>query len=189
MSAPLEAVPSRPPSPDLPRTAVVGEPPAPGPADVVAVHRLRRAITEHLGEVPNLQAHLGLLDARGAWYGWHAAPAWDPDQGEALFGVIRHVVRTQLSEPPPAPDVEGWVAAGRPRDPLLALVWGRVVAARWPGGGAPVPLAERAPGVAHPLDEVLAAWPADGLDGFIHAYAVVEAAIEDRGIPMPSVTA
>lgn len=171
---------------------VVGNVPPAGPVDCVTVRRLRRAIGDHLGEVPNLDAHLGLLDARGAWYGWHTVAAWDPAQGEAFFGLIRHAVRTLFPGPAPAPDIEGWLAGGRPSRAALAGTWTRVLEARYPGrtvGSLPFPITVRPAGVHHHVDMIVAGWPELGLDGFIHSYATLEATVDVHGITLPDIGA
>lgn len=163
---------------------VIGAPPAYGRPDPLSLRRLRHAIEHRLGHLTTLDAHLGLLDARGAWYAWHAVHAWDPDQGEALFGVVRHVVRTQLPGPTPQPDIEGWLTAGRPANRVLAAAWEQVLIARWP---EPPRVVVRAATAPHPVDEVVAHWPARQFPGFVHAYATVEATLETHAITLPPI--
>jgi hypothetical protein len=167
-----------------PVVATIGPAPLAGPADPLSLRRLRHAIVARMGEVLSLDAHLALIDTRGAWYAWHAVNAWEPDQGEALFGLVRHVVRTQLAGPPPAPDVEGWLAAGRPRDRELIGAWDQVLEARWPNA---VSIVGRQAGAGHSLDAVVTRWPAGQFAGFVHAYATVEATLERHAIQIPPV--
>lgn len=183
MSAPLRPLPT--PGPIEITGRVIGTPPPPGPADQVSLARVRRAVITHLGPVPNLDAHLGLLDARGAWYAPQVAPAWDHPDPEAFFGLVRHVVRTQMPGPAPVPDVEGWITAGRPADAELAFVWDRMRVARYPFSAPPV--THRDPGTGHPVDEVVRAWPVDH-GSFIVAYTTVEATLDLHRITLPAVT-
>ncbi len=172
--------------------AVIGSAPEAGPVDELAAARLRRAIATHLGAVPNLDAHLALLDARGAWYAIHAVAGWDPAQGEAFFGLVRHAVRTLMGGPVPAPDIEGWLAAGPPADPRTAGTWIEVLQARFPSlhvGSLPNPAIARPVGDVHHVDVIVENWPAGGLPGFIHAYATVEATLDEHGLTLPPIDA
>ncbi|HEX2904511.1 MAG TPA: hypothetical protein VHO01_13740, partial [Jatrophihabitans sp.] len=91
-----------------------GEAPAAAALDDLARARIRRTLAARFGDLPTLTAHVELLDTRGAWYAARAMHAWPTHQGDSFFGVVRHVVRTQLAGPPSAPDLEAWLAAGRP---------------------------------------------------------------------------
>ena len=183
MSATLRGLPTH--AATGPVVATIGHAPLAGPLDPLTLRRLRHAIATRLGEIVSLDAHLDLIDTRGAWYAWHAVNAWEPDQGEALFGLVRHVVRTQLAGPPPAPDVEGWLTGGRPRDRELAGAWDQVLEARWPSAGS---IVGRQAGKGHPLDVVVTRWPAGQFAGFVHAYATLEATLECHAITIPPVT-
>lgn len=190
MSPNLRALQGRRRDTGSPVVAILGEAPGPGPVDAVTERRLRRAIDMHLGEVRNLDAHLGLLDARGAWYGLHTAAAWDPAQGEAFFGLVRHAVRTLMPGPVPAPDIEGWLAAGRPAQVRLAGAWSRILEARYPGcavGSLPFPLVARPSRTDHHVDAIIDRWPTGGFGGFVHAYATLEATLDTHAISLPDV--
>lgn len=160
-------------------------------ADEVSIMRLRRVLDRTFGEIPNLEHHLALLDSRGVLYATHAVSCWENDRPEMFFGVVRHVIRTQCDGPPPSPDVEGWLTAGRPDDaqhPHLALKWDLLNLARYGRQALPaVPRsAEPDPGVSG-MDAILDQWP--DLPAFVTAYARVERFIDSAAITLPPLTA
>jgi hypothetical protein len=120
--------------------------------------------------------------------------SWSHRQPDSFFGLVRHVVRTQLGGPTPQPDVESWLAAGRPGDPELADLWDhiRALAAQ---GGLTVPDGDRgsvtadddAIAAAETLDGVLTEWPAEHLEEFLLAYVKLEIVLERRGITLPPI--
>ena len=105
-----------------------------------------------------------------------------------FFGVVRHVIRTQCDGPSPDPDVEGWLAAGRPEDQRLAGAWDLLNLGRY--GARTLPATPRTgspdPGI-FALDEVLRRWP--HLPTFVNSYARVERFVEDSSITLPPLTA
>lgn len=191
MSRTLHPVPEARPARGLPtHLAPVGDPPPPGPLDGFAQARLRRLLVGHLGAFPTLDAHVALLDRRGAWYAERALGAWDTSKPDSFFGLVRHVVRTQLPGPAPQPDVEGWLAAGRPSDAFLATTWDTLNAHRYPTARR-VPATARTVSspVTDELDAILTAWPADHLDRFAFAYAALENVLERRHVILPPIDA
>lgn len=166
-----------------------GTAPAAGPLDDLARARIRRQLADRFGDLPALSAHVSLLDARGAWYAARAMTAWPAHAGDAFFGVIRHVVRTQLPGPPPDPDLESWLASGRPADPGLAGAWDELNALRYPPGRRLQPR-HRDPRVSDTviaLDDTLRRWPAGQFDAFTMAYAKLEYVLERREITLPPI--
>ncbi len=176
---------------DLHHTPTAAAAPLAGPLDEVGRAGITRRLTRHFGPTPTLAAHVALLDTRGAWYAARVLPAWPATDPDAFFGLVRHVVGTQLPGPVPDPDIEGWIAAGRPGGALGGL-WDAVAAARYPD---PDPDHRHRPCSARPsgtpaaavtaVDRVLAGWPAEHLEGFVRAYAVVEALIDAGAIRLP----
>lgn len=167
----------------------VGKPPAAAPLDEVSRARLRRILIEQFGEFPTLDLHLALLDSRGAWYAELAIGSWSADHPDGFFGLVRHVVRTQIPGPPPDPDLEAWLMAGRPTDPMLAGYWStlrhflpasRDVAESARRAAQPTPAVQR-------VDEILDSWPADLFDRFYHAYAKIENVLMRRTIVIPPI--
>ena len=164
--------------------------PAAGPLDALSRVRLRRALAGYLGEFPTLDAHLDLLDTRGAWYAEKALGAWSAEHPDGFFGLVRHVVRTQLDGPPPEPDIEAWLAAGRPADEVLASTWDTMLAFRYPPSHRPETTGRRAadPAVTC-VDDIVAAWPTGQLDGFLRAYGALEQILERRHFMVPPIDA
>jgi hypothetical protein len=162
-----------------------------GAADEISLLRLRRILDQTFGEIPLLDHHLGLLDSRGVLYATHAAGTWKNDLPEMFFGVVRHVIRTQCDGPPPNPDVEGWLAAGRPdetSDPALTRAWDLINLGRY--GAHPLPSVPRQTPVdpsVSALDEILTQWP--HLGTFVTTYARVERFLDDANITLPPLTA
>lgn len=148
--------------------------------------RTRVLLVSYFGEFATLDAHLDLLDMRGAWYAERALGSWSPRLPEAFFGVIRHVVRTQMDGPAPSPDVEGWAAAGRPAaEPRLAQIWDQITTL--PGFALPAGTSDRDEGT-HPLDQVLLGWPEAGFDGsFLLPYVKLELTLSRRAIALPPI--
>jgi hypothetical protein len=175
------------------KAAAETQAPAAGPVDEMTAARLRRDIETYFGDVPGVEHHLALLDARGAWYALRAMGAWDPAQPLTFFGLVRHVVRTMLPGPAPDPDVESWLEAGRPQVPDLAAAWDRIRACRT--GHAELSATDalvRPTKVSDPvarMDAIVAAWPADLFDDFVLAYASVERILERRAEhpPLPPI--
>ncbi len=164
--------------------------PTPGPLDELAAIRLRRMLIEFFGPFPTLDAHLALLDRQGAWYATKALGAWSSQLPDAFFGVARHVVRTQLPGPAPTPDIEAWLAAGRPgHDQELAGAWDKVRSHRYPGPpeGPIVDRAASTPAAVARVDEIVSGWPADHFGGFVYAYASIECVLETRQIVFPPI--
>lgn len=157
-------------------------------ADEMSLARLRRVLDDRFGSIPILEHHLALLDSRGVLYATHTAAIWENELPEMFFGVVRHVVRTQCEGPAPDPDVEGWLAAGRPDDAQLASAWDLINLGRY--GAEAVPARSRTgapdPAVAR-LDAILRQWP--HLGTFVTTYARVERFIDDSGIILPPLTA
>ena len=134
---------------DLPvtrRSAMLGQK---APADQVSLMRLRRVLDLVFGEIPLLEFHLELLDSRGVLYATHAAGSWENDLPEMFFGVVRHVIRTQCDGPSPDPDVEGWLAAGRPEDQRLAGAWDLLNLGRYGARTLPATPRTGRPGSGH----------------------------------------
>lgn len=171
---------------DLHHAPVTAAPPAAGPLDEVGRARITHRLTRHFGPTPTLAPHVALLDARDAWYAARVLPAWPATDPDAFFGLVRHVVRTQMPGEAPTPDIEGWLAAGRPGGALGAL-WDAVALARYPDPDRRPrsPRPSGAPAAVTEVDRVLAGWPAAHLDGFLRAYAVVEALIDAGAIRLP----
>lgn len=167
----------------------LGEPPAMGPVDEMARARLRRTLVEFFGDFPTLDHHLHLLDARGAWYAAGAIGAWTREHPDSFFGLVRHVVRTQLPGPAPMPDLEGWIAAGIPTsDPALERRWREIHALRYPADQRPaeVPRA-RSDAAIGTTDVVVANWPDEHWDAFVLAYVKLEQVLERRSIVLPPI--
>jgi hypothetical protein len=159
-----------------------------GPADQVSLMRLRRVLADRFDEIPLLEHHLDLLDSRGVLYATHTAGIWENELPEIFFGVVRHVVRTQCQGPAPEPDVEGWLATGRPREENLGAIWDQLHLGRYgtPAGSAVARGDAPDPGVAR-LDDVLRRWP--HIPTFITTYARVEHFIDAAGVTLPPLTA
>ncbi len=157
--------------------------------DQVALARLRRTLVTQFGPIPAMGSHLDLLDARGVTYATQVAPVWTEGPAVMLFGVVRHVVRTQCAGGVPAPDVEGWIAAGRPADPDLGAAWETVALARY--DVLPTAHATRRgsldPQVAR-LDDVLGRWPGP-IATFAAVYGHLERVIETGKITLPPIDA
>jgi hypothetical protein len=169
----------------------LSDPPVGAPLDDLSRARIRRLLAGVFGEFPTLDAHVALLDDRGAWYAEIALADWSLDRPDGFFGLIRHVVRTQLPGPAPSPDIETWLAAGHPADRFLGPLWDRLRACRYDAGSPnlpPVELrspdADQDPAVAA-LDRILRDWPGDELDRFVHAYTALERVLDRRGIVLP----
>jgi hypothetical protein len=164
--------------------------PAARPLDELSRVRLRRVLAGWLGECPTLDAHLALLDTRGAWYAEKAMGAWSADVPDSFFGLVRHVVRTQLDGPPPQPDIEGWLAAGRPADPQLAHAFDLLHSGRYAPARRPAITTRPAtsPGTEH-LDAVILGWPTGEFAGFVNAYAKLERVMERRHVTLPPIDA
>jgi hypothetical protein len=185
----LAAVPDGRDAADHGCSAALADAPAAGPVDEVTRVRLRRLIAGWLGEFGTLDLHLDLLDARGAWYAEAALGAWTRNQPDSFFGVVRHVVRTQLPGPPPDPDLEGWLAAGVPVDSLLAARWEKLNALRHRSAhrvAAVARVVATEPSVGR-MDEIVRSWPEQHFDGFTLAYARLEQVLDRRGIVLPPV--
>lgn len=159
--------------------------------DEVTRVRLRRLLVGYLGEFATLDLHLDLLDARGAWYAEASLAAWTRSNPGAFFGLVRHVVRTQLGGPAPVPDIEGWLAAGVPSGDLLAQRWNTLNTLRYPRPRW-LPATPRTqtgvPASVTHLDAVIGAWPEDLFDEFVLAYAKVTQVLERRRVPLPPIT-
>lgn len=143
-------------------------------------------LRDAFGDIPGLESHLGLLDARGVLYATHGAANFSSESPLMLFGVVRHVVRTQSTHEPPDPDVEGWLAAGRPQlDPDLQKAWDVLNLCRY--GRDPIeapPRPEPASAAIRHLDTILLHWPG-GLSNFGTTYGRIEQYIESNGITLP----
>jgi hypothetical protein len=159
--------------------------PAAEPVDELELARLRRTLVNRFGEFNLLDLHLAMLDARGAWYAAAAAECWSPALRHEFFGLVRHVVRTQMPGPAPDPDVETWLAAGRPKDSHLATAWDLVAAESAhqfiaKRGGKPSAAVRR-------LDHYLMKWPAADLATFAQAYARFEAVLVTHHVTLPPI--
>lgn len=172
------------------RLQVGAAPPSAGPLDQLSRGRLRRLLVGWFGEFPTLDAHLELLDTRGCWYAEKALGEWDREHPDSFFGLVRHVVRTQLGGPVPAPDIEGWLAGGQPDDPALADVWQQMLVFRYlpwlPPAAAP---RQETNAGLEMVDAIVAGWPEDQLDGFLRGYGALENNLERRLIVLPPVDA
>lgn len=154
--------------------------------DEMSLARLRRAIGDHLGDVPLLDAHLALLDSRGVLYATHAIENWSDLHPAEFFGMVRHVIRTQCDGPAPDPDVEGWLAAGRPEDERLGLSWDLLNVVRY--GNDALPATPRPALVAPAIeafDELLRTWD---VGAFADAYCKMELFLSLRGVTLPPLT-
>lgn len=160
-------------------------------ADEVSIMRLRRVLDQTFGTIPDLEHHLSLLDSRGVLYATHAVSCWENDRPEMFFGVVRHVIRTQCDGPPPSPDIEGWLAAGRPdeiTDPHRALKWDLINLARYGRQALPaVPRSTDPDPAVSTMDDILDQW--SDLPAFVTTYARVERFIDSAGITLPALTA
>lgn len=147
------------------RLQVGAEPPSAGPLDQLSRGRLRRLLVDYFGE-------------------------WDREHPDSFFGLVRHVVRTQLGGPVPAPDIEGWLAGGQPDDPALADVWQQMLVFRYLPWLRPAaaPRQETNAGLEM-VDAIVAGWPEDQLDGFLRGYGALENILERRLIVLPPVDA
>lgn len=163
--------------------------PACGPVDELTRARLGRVCGEFFGPHPCLQAHLGLLDARGAWYAERAITAWRAVHVDSFFGLVRHVVTTQFDGPRPSPDIETWLAAGRPDDPVLGPAYDLIALARYghqPDDGI-LPRTDPATGAVSAVDAAIARWPSGQLSSFVNAYARLETWLHRHAISLPPI--
>ena len=164
-----------------------------GPVDEFTRARLRGLIVDRFGDFATLDLHLDLLDSRGAWYAERAMGSWSPNQADAFFGVIRHVIRTQAPGPAPSPDIEGWLEAGRPaHDPALAELWEHInELARVGGFGVPDhdrgSAPSETPQAAIAVDEALTNWPEEQLATFLRTYVNLEIVLRRRNIVLPPI--
>jgi hypothetical protein len=143
--------------------------PSAGTLDDVTRVRLRRQWQSYFGEPALLDAHLNL-----------------PGH---FFGLVRHVVRTQLGEPPPPLDLEGWIEAARPSEPALAAIWDRVrehlYAYAWLDQHPVTPRSADVPAAVERVDRLIRDWPAEALDVFVVSYASLEQVLERRAALPP----
>ena len=169
--------------------------PTAAPVDEFTRARLRHLIADRFGDFETLDLHLDLLDARGTWYAERAMDAWPATQGESFFGVVNHVVATQIPGPAPTPNIEAWLEAGRPtHDRCLAEIWDEANGlAR--SGGFDVPAHDRGSdpvsadvvAAAQTLDRVLDGWPAEHVVGFLRTYINLKIVLRRRNIVLPPV--
>lgn len=166
----------------------IGDPPEAGPLDELSRARVRRLLAGFFGEFPTLDAHLALMDTRGAWYAERALGAWSASQPDAFFGVVRHVVRTQMPGPVPTPDVEGWLAAGRPDAVDLAPLWDELNTHRYSTARrAPADPRRGSKDGVTAFDDIVRGWPGGCLDRFVLAYASLEQVLERRAMVLPPI--
>lgn len=167
----------------------LGRPPAAAPLDQITRARLRRLLVSFFGEFATLDRHLDLVDARGAWYAEAALGAWSPEQPDGFFGLVRHVVRTQLDGPAPAPDIEGWLRAGVPAgDEELVGRWRHIRLLHPDHQREPEhPRVEITAAIAA-TDEVVASWPAEHWGAFVLAYVKLERVLTRRAITLPPIS-
>ncbi len=100
---------------------------------------------------------------------------------------LRRAVITHLGD---VPDIEGWLAAGPPANSRNAGTWIEALGARFPSlpvGSLPAPAITRPVGDVHHVDVIVQNWPAGGLPGFNHAYATVEATLDEHGLTIPPI--
>ena len=153
--------------------------------DEISRARLRRTLVQHFGEADSLDAHLALMDSRGVLSATHALEIWSALAPQTFFGLVRHVIRTQCEGPVPDPDVEGWLAAGRPDDDELALTWDLLNLTRY--GDEALPARSRPAHVDSAIelfDALLRDWD---VCVFADAYCKVELFIRLRGVTLPPI--
>lgn len=172
------------------RTAVAIGAPAAGPVDAFTRVRLTSMLLGYFGDFPTFGAHLDLLDARGAWYAEQVMAAWSPTQPDAFFGLVAHVVRTQI--PGPAhPDLDAWIAAGQPADPHLAERWAEIRNLKALDGrdrparrrDAIEPLEDH----IEALDAAISTWPPEHWELFLLAYVKLDLTLAHRKITLPPI--
>lgn len=187
MSPALHPVPDPTGAPGL--MAVTGDPPSAGPLDAFTRIRVGQLIGGYLAPSPVMDAHLDLIDTRGAWYAERAVSVWDPDRPDEFFGLVRHVVRTQLPGPRPDPDVETWLAAGRPAETWLATAWDQINDARYgTSDQRPRRARQAAPDKAVArVDAILHRWDPGHLHRFAAAYGTVERVLDLGIVTLPPV--
>lgn len=161
--------------------------PAYGPVDELTSARLRRVCAEVFGSRPCLHAHLKLLDARGAWYAERAITVWRATHPDAFFGLVRHVVSSQFDGPRPDPDVETWLAAGRPSDRLLWPAYDLIATARYGRASIATPRTGEPEGAVGLVDDAIRTWPEGHLASFVSAYGRIEPWLERHAIVLPPI--
>ena len=169
--------------------------PTAGALDEFTRARVRHLIADRFGDFATLDLHLDLLDTRGAWYAERALDSWSPHLPDSFFGLIHHVVRTQIPGPNPAPDLRSWLAAGRPdHNEFLAHHWdafNRLAAlGKFAGPDTARGSVTVAPAVlaaALEVDAILTAWPVEHLAGFELAYLKLPITLARRTIELPPI--
>jgi hypothetical protein len=169
--------------------------PATGPVDEFTRAHLRHLIEDRFGHFATLDLHLDLLDARGAWYAERALDSWSPSLPDSFFGLVNHVVRTQIPGPNPAPDLRSWLAAGRPgHDEFLTHHWdtfNRLAAiGRFAGPNSPrgsVDVDPETLEAARAVDSILTGWPREHLVEFELAYLKLPITLARRQITLPPI--
>jgi hypothetical protein len=116
--------------------------------------------------------------------------AWPTSLPDAFFGVVTQVVRTQLPGPT-RPDLDAWIAAGAPAEPLLAARWEQVRTLKNLDGRARLGR-PRDPDAAPEdstaaLDHAISTWPAEHWARFLLAYVKLDLTLTRRGITLPPI--
>ncbi|MDO9494308.1 MAG: hypothetical protein Q7J48_01270 [Nocardioides sp.] len=168
------------------------QPPAAAALDEVLRMRMTVLAEQYLGDTPALDAHLALLDTRGAWYAERILTHWNTAQPDAFWGLVNYYVRTHLTEPdqlaaPAILDLPAWVAAGPPPAGRLRRRW-EEVADRIPAQVLDRLTDQRgrpSREQVETIDTLVDEWPEEHWIRFLHAYAVVEAVLADFDITLP----
>lgn len=161
-----------------------------GPLDEFTRARLTAIARGYFGDLDTLPHHIALLDARGAWYAEQVITEWPEKLPDSFFGVVAHVIATQLPDPAPQPDLDTWLAAGCPDDPVLAARWEQVRGLR-SLDGTPRPIFTRPHGDLEPtvrfLDHAIETWPEEHWANFLLAYVKVPFSMARRGFVLPPI--
>ena len=165
--------------------------PEAGPLDKFTRVRITAMLRGYFGDIATLEAHVTLLDTRGAWYAEQVMGAWSDRQPDAFFGLVAHVVRTQLAGPAPQPDLDRWISDGRPADPGLGARWDQVRELKnLDGSQRPLRVRGGLPGdspIGTSLDDTVAAWPEEHWEKFLLAYLKLDLTLARRGVALPPI--
>ena len=169
--------------------------PTAAPVDEFTRARIRHLIADRFGAFATLDLHLDLLDARGAWYAERALDSWSPNLPDSFFGLVNHVVCTQIPGPNPVPDLRSWLAAGRPEhDEFLTHQWDTfnhlAALGSFAGPTAPresVTVDDETLAAALAVDEILTSWPREHLVEFELAYLKLPITLVRRNFTLPPI--